>query len=522
MRGSMSKLPGSASPTAPMAQRSTARRSALAPLLLCAAALLACLSVALVNGGPLFYFDTEGYLDKGGEMLARLLPAPPDPAAAAGASGAAGPGMKGDGGVDGTRSVLYSLVLAGLARIPALEVTVLLNAAVVLLMAWLVARVLRRALGLDAPVTLLATVPVLAAATTALPFYVAYLMPDIFTPLLLLSAALLTGFAWKMTWWELLLTLLVGWTAGISHLSHLGIAPLLVPPALVGAILVWGRRWWLPTLLVASLAVIPVVEKKLFAASVKAVAGPRTEVVYKPFMTARLIQDGPGLTYLEKTCPDAAEPTCALWDALQLSQDPYRLTASHIMFEQGERLGSFRRMTADNMRSVTQAQWAFFFRVAMDQPVATTMAFLGNVLRQSAMVSVAMTLQDDPIVERLAPAEGLAFGPFGHGRLTADTGWLPAVTALHHAIYLASLAVILGFLAWPRALPLPLRVMAAMVLAGILVNALVCGGISQPAERYGARVAWLLPMTGALMALAWRFRPGAGAGAPAGPPAGRR
>jgi hypothetical protein len=482
--------------------------------LLYAAALLACLSVALVNGGPLFYFDTEGYLDKGGEMLARLLPAAPDPAGLTGGGGAGA--AKGDGGVDGTRSVLYSLVLAGLARIPALEVTVLLNAAVVLLSAWLVARVLRRTLGLGAPVALLATLPVLAAATTALPFYVAYLMPDIFTPLLLLSAALLTAFAWKMTWLELALALLIGWVAGISHLSHLGIAPLLVPPALVGAVVVWGRRWWLPTFLVASLAVIPVAEKKLFAASVKAVAGPKTEVVYKPFMTARLIQDGPGLTYLEKTCPDAAEPTCALWDALQLSDDPYRLTASHIMFEQGPRLGSFRLMTPENMRRVTQAQWAFFFRVAMDQPMATSMAFLGNVLRQSAMVSVAMTLQDDPIVERLALAEGLAFGPFGHGRLTAETGWLPAVTALHHGIYLGSLAVILGFLAWPRALPLPLRVMAAMVLAGILVNALVCGGISQPAERYGARVAWLLPMTAALMGLAWRFRPGSGPGRPAG------
>ena len=80
----------------------------------------------------------------------------------------------------------------------------------------------------------------------------------------------------------------------------------------------------------------------------------------------------------------------------------------------------------------------------------------------------------------------------------AETGWLPAVTAVHHAVYLVSLAVILGFLAWPRVLPLPLRVLAAMVLAGILVNALVCGGISQPSDRYGSRVIWLLPFTAVL------------------------
>jgi formate/nitrite transporter FocA (FNT family) len=47
----------------------------------------------------------------------------------------------------------------------------------------------------------------------------------------------------------------------------------------------------------------------------------------------------------------------------------------------------------------------------------------------------------------------------------------------------------------PRAGP-PARIrgFVAMVLLGVLANALVCGGISQPAERYGARVIFLLPM----------------------------
>ena len=38
-----------------------------------------------------------------------------------------------------------------------------------------------------------------------------------------------------------------------------------------------------------------------------------------------------------------------------------------------------------------------------------------------------------------------------------------------------------------------------MVLLGVLANALVCGGISQPATRYGARVIWLLPLTATIM-----------------------
>ena len=53
----------------------------------------------------------------------------------------------------------------------------------------------------------------------------------------------------------------------------------------------------------------------------------------------------------------------------------------------------------------------------------------------------------------------------------------------------------------PRGLPASARVFGAMVLVGVLANALVCGGISQPATRYGARVAWLLPLTAVLLLL---------------------
>ncbi len=43
-----------------------------------------------------------------------------------------------------------------------------------------------------------------------------------------------------------------------------------------------------------------------------------------------------------------------------------------------------------------------------------------------------------------------------------------------------------------------------MLLFGILANALVCGGISQPATRYGARVIWLLPLAATILVLFFR------------------
>ena len=73
------------------------------------------------------------------------------------------------------------------------------------------------------------------------------------------------------------------------------------------------------------------------------------------------------------------------------------------------------------------------------------------------------------------------------------------MTIWHGTLYLVSLSVILGLILLPRRVPGEVQAFALMVLFGLLVNALVCGGISQPSTRYGARVVWLLPMIAVFM-----------------------
>ena len=477
-----------------------ARRGAVGWYLLAVLAFLACLAVLAVNGGLLFYFDTAGYLQKGTQILGMFGIAPPAPpiSLSTGLAHDAGAAVR---NVDGTHSAVYSVLMALVARSGTLDGVALLNAAVVMLAAGFTAREMQRIAG---PATLpgpaLAAIPVLAAATTALPFYVGYLMPDIFTPVAILIVALLTVFARQMGWRELALAMGLGWLAVLSHLSHLAIIALLVPAAALGALVLERRRWWLPPLLVAGLLVVPYAEKQLFRVSVEATSDAR--VSYKPFITARLIQDGPGLTWLDAHCPDAAISSCALWEKLQDSDDPWRLTASHILFREDDRLGSFQRLDPGAQQAVSEDQVAFFLAVLRDLPLQTVQAFVGNMLRQAGMVSVDMTVPHAEIVKRVErQAVTLGVSGLGPGRLGADLGWLPGLTRLHEAIYAVSTLALLGLILWPRRLPTPARVFGAMVLAGILANALVCGGISQPATRYGARVAWLLPFTAVLLGL---------------------
>ncbi len=463
-----------------------------------ALAVLAACSVLMLNGRPLFYFDTIGYIDQGRSALADLGLT----ARTAGTETAAGPAtgaVAAPRTVDGSRSAVYAVLSGILAELGALEGLLVLNVVAVLVALWLPMRVARRRWEGLAPLPKLVALPVIAASAGALPFYVAYLMPDTFAPVLIIVAATLTVFGRDMRPGEIVLALALGGLAVTSHLSHLAIAALMVPAALLFAPILSRRRWWLPPLLVLVIPLIGLAEQRALRITAQAVA--KSEVVIKPYIIARLIQDGPGLAYLDRHCPDAAIPACALHEALSRSSDPRRLTASHIVFETSANLGSFRLLDPVAQKAVSDSQTGFFRAVLSEAPVATVMAILGNTFRQAGMVSVNMTLPTASIIARHDGVSGLASGAFGGGRITADTGWLGPVTALHQAVYLAALLVIVALVLVPGRVPAEIRALAVLLCLGILANAVVCGGISQPATRYGARVIWLVPLAATILVL---------------------
>lgn len=475
-----------------------------------AAAILACLSVYLINGRPLFYFDTVGYISQGHTGLRQLGLEAESPLAirmekikaAKAAQRLAEPApdtteIEADDTVDGSRSTVYALTAALLARAQALEGLMALNIAAVLIAVWLPLRVAARRWRLPVPMGEAVALPVIVACAGSLPFFVAFLMPDTFAPVLLLVIATLTVLGRSMRPWEVVLALCLGVFAIVSHLSHLAIGLVMIPAAAVVSVILSRRLWWLPVAYVALIVGVGFTEQSLLRTAAKAVSG--AEVVIKPYITARLIEDGPGLEYLDRHCPDDRIPTCKLHAALQWSDDPWRITATHIVFETSPRLGSFRLMTPEDQRAVADDQIGFFFAVLRDQPLGVILAVIRNTLLQSGWVSVEMTLPTDPIIAQNADVTGLAFSTFDHGRITRDTGWLGPLTLWHQAVYLASLVVVLALVLLQRRVPAEIRALAVMVLLGILANALVCGGISQPATRYGARVIWLLPMMATIL-----------------------
>ena len=176
-----------------------------------AAAVIACLSVFLINGRPLFYFDTVGYISQGHNGLHQLGIRGESPLtfrlerikAEKAANGIAEEGpdtteIEAENTVDGSRSTVYALTSGLLARMHALEGLLLLNVVAVLIAVWLPLRVASRRWGLPVPISEAVALPVIIASLGSLPFFVAYLMPDTFAPVLILTMATLTVFGRSM------------------------------------------------------------------------------------------------------------------------------------------------------------------------------------------------------------------------------------------------------------------------------------------------------------------------------------
>lgn len=466
-------------------------------VLLAAFVLLLCMLA--INRAPLFYFDTGGYLAQGHTILKRIglvhsddLPMP----------SATLPGeAQDDGTVVGSRSALYSVFLTGLSLIAGPASVVAVQSAAFLLTLWLSARaILREAgggtLGGGGTAARLAGIAGLAALLGGAPFYTASLMPDIFAAILILAGSTLVFLSGVMRHGEILALFLLAGFAAMSHLSHLAIATLMVPAGLLAALVFRPPGRWRGLLLLALVVLSGAAERLAFSFTVQTVA--RAEVTYVPLLTARLIVDGPGLAYLADTCPDPGLATCVLYE--QLRDHPERVTPTNIIYERDPALGSFALLPAATQNRIAAEQRDFALAVFADHPIAMMRVMLLNTLSQLGRVSVHQTLPLDGMLDNLRALSPYVPEAIAAARLTAIPAWLGPLDAAHATVYLVCTFVILAILLRRRFRPDDgLAGLATLVLLGILANAAVCGAISQPADRYGARVALLLPPLLALL-----------------------
>jgi hypothetical protein len=413
------------------------------------AALLFCWP-AVWNGYPLVFWDTNTYV---GQVLLRYL------------------------GWD--RPVFYSFFAFGLHWGVSLWPVVPAQALIVAHLLWLVLRTLGR----PGPVPLLLAAGGLSAGT-ALPFFAAQVMPDVFAGVVVLGLWLL-GFRWDALGPRERAYLLLLTTGAVAvHLSH---PPLAAGLVLVGAFLLGVRAGLRAALWAAARMALPLAAAVLALVAVnlaghgKASLAPFGSV----FFAARVIHDGPGLDHLRRTCPDAGYRICSVLDRLDASAGAFLWESSSPLWTE---LGGAKSW-APEAAAISAA-------TLREHPGAVLASVLANSLRQMTMTdtgdgSEPVTTEPglDATVARFFPEELDAFR-----RSRQQTGrLLPEASALapfHRVLAWVGL-VALAAAAAARRRNTPALALCLFVLAAAVGNALITGGLSGPHHRYQARIAWL-------------------------------
>ena len=482
------------------------RRSSIYHLL--AVALCAFLLVlpALLNRAPFLYFDSGAYLNlapKAVQMLeGRLGLAGTDEAdAAPGASSTPTTSMASDDRILAGRSIYYGFLAWSGAETLGTGTVVVLQALVLAMLVTLTLRVVWP----EAP----ATSSVVAAVTlaggltflTSAGFFVSLVMPDIWAGMMVLAFALLVAGGPALGRSGRAALGVVMALAVLFHNSHLLLLAALI--CLLGLAMLrqrW-RRIVPPSRLALPAAALAcgLAGQAAFSLAVTGVTGQPP--VTMPFVTAHLVEMGPGTRLAHETCPHSGFEICRYRDRLPTDWISF-------LFSYDPRTGVFKTVPPSVQRALSEEQARFALATLAAEPLATT----GGLMRDGVAQLWRLSLEDVPLT---AADETFLAANFTEevADMTRDSAvwnhaW--AASALSRLIQASTAAAAAGLfvMVLARRLPSqgPLAILLLLCVIGLVLNALICGVLASPYGRFQARVAWLLPFLLALTVLTARSR----------------
>ena len=250
-----------------------------------------------------------------------------------------------------------------------------------------------------------------------------------------------------------------------SHYGHIPLGLLLTVFAL--SLRLIQKRVSLRFMLVAP---IPVLAALILNLSASAIALNEPSVAPKrlPILLARSLEDGPAAWYLKDHCQGSSFAMCEAF------ADNIPQNISEFLWK-SEGISS---ISTDTLNAIRAEEMAFLIATFKQYPAAQTWSFVGNVARQIVTVGT-----DD-----LYPIDEFSVGKIDSFQASV----LDPFDWITKAATLFALFVIL--ILWRRgSLSRHERDLALMIIVGLIVNAVIFGGMSAPVDRYQSRVAWLLP-----------------------------
>ncbi len=340
-----------------------------------------------------------------------------------------------------------------------------------------------RVFGMARPARLMA-VGIALVLTTALPWLASLLLTDIFAGLSVLSLFILVLHGDKTSTAEKILLFAFTAFAGATHSATLAV---LLGLCCVG--------WLARPLLRKRIAVSGLVQGSLtivagalmLLAANFALSG---QLAWTPggygVAFGRMMQDGIVARYLREHCPQQQLKLCPYANELPATADEFLW--GHSMFD---KLGRFQGLN-DEMGFIVLHSLADYPAWQAEAAIAATAQQLVHVATGEG--SDTWLPHTYGIIERYIPKQAKPMHAARQQR--REINFTP-VNWVHVPVALASMLAIVALLTsaiWRQQLD-DLTLLAATVGLALLGNAVVCGVISGPHDRYGARMVWIATLT---------------------------
>jgi hypothetical protein len=429
---------------------------------------------ALFNRYPLLYADSMTYIEDGGPVARALF-------------------LHKFSEYYGFRSLLYSLGILpfhwNVTPWPVVALQALLAAYVI----WLIVRsILPRQtvlcyLGLCLLLSLL----------TTLSWFASLIMPDILGPLLYLSIYLLVFARETLSLVERLIIIVIAWWAITSHTSHLLVVfALWVLLALLKV--VWRKSTRFQWRAIGEVgAIILLAAGAQVAVNDYLYDEPSLDAEHPPFLTARIIVDGPGRLFLEQHCGEVKFAICEDVHNLPDSTDSFLWDSN----------GIWANASDEKQVQLRQQEIPFFLATLRAYPRDQISKSAANFWNQLTTFGIEDLGSSDWVLKQfdtVLPSGRSRYvqSPQGRDALAFDFFmFIQKWTVIASLIVFATFALYL----W-RHRPPRIRGLAGVISFTIVFNAFVTGVLSGPEERYQARVIWLLPLLACVLLLDWRQR----------------
>ena len=378
-----------------------------------------------------------------------------------------------------SRSTVYGLFVTAGSELAFWPVVVAQSA----LTAWVMALTLR-AVGLrNRPWLFVAIVTVLSALTTV-SWLTSILLTDIFCVIGVLGLWLLLMHADVLSRFERVALVLLVAFSGATHNATLAVLGGLV---LVAALYTWFDRKRLPRRrLITGVGALVLSVVMVFAGNYYIAR----QIAWTPGGMAlsfgRMLQSGIVNKYLDAHCPDPYLRLCKYKDELPRDADEF-FWGSPLF----DKLGRFAGLNKE-MKRIAVGALMEYPGLQLQSAVHDTLAQLVMVRTGEGVENVVWhtygIIKDNlPQIVPTMEAARQQERPDGLAHV------FPELNKVHYPCALAAMALlpVIVLLAVLEALPFVYGEFAVMCIVALFGNAFVCGALSNPHDRYGARMVWI-------------------------------